>query len=192
MGSPLDLRSRAALDLRYIRSAMERAGSFTAISGWGAVAVGVTALGAAALAAAQPTSDRWLAAWLAEGILAAVIGGWAMARKARRLGLPLLAGPGRKFLLSFCPAVLAGGALTLALREPAPETIPGTWLLLYGTGVVAAGVFSVSVVPLQGLCFLALGAAALIVPSAGDFLLAAGFGGVHIVFGIVIARRYGG
>jgi len=171
---------------------MERAGSFTAVSGWGAVVVGTTALAAAALASVQPTTFRWLAVWLAEGVLAATIGGFAMARKSRRIGLPLLAGPGRKFLLSFCPAIIAGGLLTAGLAGNAPEAIPAVWLLLYGTGVVAAGAFSVPVVPIQGFCFLALGAAALAAPVAGDALLAAGFGLAHIGFGLVIARRYGG
>jgi len=190
---PTDLRSHAADDLRYIRSTMERAGSFTAVSGWGAVAVGLTAMAAAALAAAQPTAERWLAVWLIEAAVAAAVGSWAMASKARRLGLSFRSGPGRKFLLAFCPALLAGGLLTAALaRMGATAAIPGAWLLLYGTGVVAAGTFSVPVVPLQGLCFLALGAGALLAPAAGNWLLGAGFGGAHVVFGLIIARRYGG
>lgn len=192
-GPTLDLRTHAMDDLRYIRTAMERAGSFTAVSGWGSMAVGVTAIAAAAVAAAQPTIGRWLAVWLGEALVAAAVGGWAMARKARRLGSSLHSGPGRKFLLAFCPAIAAAGLLTIALvAQDAAGAIPGTWLLLYGTGVVAAGAFSVPAVPLQGLCFLALGALALFVPSAGNLLLAAGFGGVHMAFGFLIVRRYGG
>ena len=95
-------------DLRYIRTAMERAGSFTAVSGGGTVAVGLTAVGAAIAASLQPSTGRWLAVWLVEALVAAAVGGWTMARKARRLGLPLVSGPGRKFLLAFCPALVAG------------------------------------------------------------------------------------
>lgn len=190
---PVDLGSHAMESLRFIRSAMERAGSFTAIPGWGAVAVGATAILAAVLAALQPTTERWLAVWLGEALVATIVAGWAMTRKARRLGLPLVTGPGRKFLLAFCPALFAGGLLTIALLDRgAAAAIPGTWLLLYGTGVVAGGAHSVPVVPIQGLCFLALGAVALFLPAAGDVLLAAGFGAAHMAFGFVIARRYGG
>lgn len=189
----VDLGERAEEDLRYIRRAMERAGSFTAVSGWGTVAIGVTALAAAAVAARQPTFARWLAVWLGEAVLAAAIGVAATARKARRTGSSLLSAPARKFAMGFTPAVLAGALLTVALvGSGAVEVVPGTWLLLYGAGVVAAGAFSVPVVPLLGACFLALGAAALAAPAAGDALLAAGFGGVHVVFGVVIARRHGG
>ncbi len=190
----LGLHDHAMDDLRFIRSAMERAGSFTAVPGWGAVMAGFTALVAAPLAAAQPTPGRWLAVWLSEAVLAAAIGLSTMARKARRFDTSLRSGPGRKFVLSFCPPLLVGALLTVALfRAGLLEVIPGTWLLLYGTGVVAGGAFSVPIVPLQGLAFLGLGAAALLAaPAGGDALLAAGFGGAHVVFGIVIARRYGG
>jgi hypothetical protein len=189
----VNLGDHAVDDLKFIRRAMERAGSFTAVPGWGGVGIGVTALGAAFLAAAQPTPARWLTVWLVAALVATAIGLWTMVRKARRLDVPLATGAGRKFALGLLPPILVGAILTAALLRAGVETLlPAVWLLLYGTGIVAAGAFSVAVVPLQGLAFLILGGAALLVPQAGDLLLGLGFGVVNLVFGIVIAVRHGG
>jgi hypothetical protein len=181
-------------NLRFIRETMERASSFTAVPGWGGVLMGVTALAASFVAASQTTRNLWLATWVMEALLAVVIGGWAMDRKARRAETPLLAGPGRKFAFSYSPPILVGMLLTVALyRAGLIDALPGTWLLLYGTGVATGGAFSVKIVPVMGLCFMLLGAVALFAPiSWGNYLMAAGFGGLHIIFGIIIARRHGG
>jgi hypothetical protein len=191
---PIALHSRALDDLRYIRQTMERAGSFTAVPGWGGVAMGVTALAAAGAASAQPTPGRWLVVWLGAAVLASAIAAVTMLRKARRVNLSLLEGPGRKFALSFLPPIVAGAALTLALTlRDATTLLPGTWLLLYGVAVATAGTFSVRIVPLMGLCFMAVGIAALLTPVAwGDAWMAVGFGALQIGFGVAIARRHGG
>lgn len=191
---PIALHERAMDNLDFIRQTMERAGAFTAVPGWGGVAIGVTALPAAALAAARPGAAGWLLVWVAEGLLALALAAWAISRKARRAGVPLLSGPARKFLLSFLPPVLAAIAITAALYGTAAwSLVPGLWLLLYGAGVVTGGSFSVRVVPVMGVCFMVLGAAALLAPAGwGNALMAAGFGGLHIVFGLLIARKYGG
>lgn len=180
-------------NLSFIRHTMERATAFTAVPGWGGVAMGVVALLAAAVARGRPAGD-WLTTWLAAAVVALAIGGWAMTRKARLAGSTVLSYQGRRFMLSYLPPIVVGGLLTAALvRHANFAPLPGTWLLLYGTGVVTGGAFSVRVVPLMGLCFMALGAVALFGPPAwGDPLMAAGFGGLHILFGLVIARRHGG
>lgn len=191
---PPALHDRAMDNLRYIRETMERASSFTAVPGWGQVAIGVTALAAAYLAAHQMTARNWLVTWLVEAIISLLIAGWSMDRKARASETPLLSGPGRKVAFSLAPPLIVGGLLTVVLfRAGMVNAIPGTWLLLYGTGVVTGGMFSVSVVPVMGVCFMILGAAGLFAPPLwGNWLMAAGFGGLHIVFGAIIARKYGG
>lgn len=191
---PVALHTRAIDNLRFIRETMENAVSFTAVPGWGGCLMGVTALIAAVIASHQTSAGAWMATWLVEGALAIGLGAAAMQRKARAANLPLFSAPARKFLLSFMPPLLVGALLTAALYQSGLiGIIPGMWLLLYGTGIVTGGAFSISVVPLMGICFMAEGAAALFAPAAWrDALLAVGFGGIHLVFGVIIARRYGG
>lgn len=188
------LEDRAADNLRFIRETMERAGSFTAVPGWGGAAIGFTALAAAAIASHQPTAARWIFVWLAEAALAMVLAVLAVARKARAARLPLFSGPGRKFALGFAPPMIVGALLTAALyRDGDLRLLPGMWLLLYGTAVVSGGSFSVRVVPMMGICFIALGAAAAVSPAAwGNAYMMAGFGGLQILFGLIIAQKYGG
>jgi hypothetical protein len=191
---PPALHERAMDNLKYIRETMERATAFTGISGWGQVTIGFTALASASISAQQKTFKAWLAVWMAEAVIALLIAGWSIDRKAQAAKMPLLSGPGRKVAFSLSPPIFAGAIVTVVLyRAGLTNAIPGLWLLLYGTGVVTGGMFSVSVVPIMGLCFMALGAAAFFAPAEyANWLMAAGFGGLHIVFGVIIARRYGG
>jgi hypothetical protein len=177
----------AVENLRFIRETMERSASFTAVPGRGGILMGLTALGAAGAYA-------WLVVWVLEAAVALMIGALAIIRKARTANLPILSGPSRKFSLSLAPPLLAGALLTVVFfRAGLISAIPGMWLLLYGAGVIAGGSFSVRVVPVMGICFMATGAAALFSPAAwGNYYLAAGFGGLHILFGTIIARSYGG
>lgn len=191
---PLALHEHAASNLAYIRQAMERAGSFTAVPGWGQVAIGVSALVAAVVARRQASLAGWLATWLGEAVIAVAIGVMAMARKARRTGVSLLGAPARKFALGLTPPLIAGAVLTVVLvRGGAAAALPGAWLLLYGAAVVSGGAFSVRIVPVTGGVLMLTGVAALVSPrSWGDALMAMGFGVVQIVSGVLIARRSGG
>jgi hypothetical protein len=190
----VSINQRAIENLEYIRETMERAGYFTAVPGWGGILIGASALLTAVISSRLPSKQLWFESWLGEAVLALAIGGWAMAQKARAAQSTLLYGPGRKFALNLFPAMIAGAVLTVVLYQQGLFGIlPGVWLLLYGVAVVTGGAFSVKVVPLMGLSFMALGVVALFSPANwSNWFMAAGFGGFHIVFGIVIARRYGG
>jgi hypothetical protein len=194
MPPPVPLDEHATAHLAYIRETMARASSFTAVPGWGGVAMGVTAIGASLVAARQITPRAWFAVWMVEAMLAAAIGLVAMRLKSRAANQPLGSGPGRQFAFSFVPPLVVGALLTpVFYRAALTDRLPGTWLLLYGTAVITGGAFSARIVPIMGLGFLVLGALALAAPPGwGDGFMALGFGVLQIGFGIVIARRYGG
>ena len=184
---------RAADNLRFIRDTMERAGSFTAVPGWGGVAIGATAILAGVYALHHSIREQFFI-WIGEAILALLIAFFAVRLKSKQLALSLGTRAARRALLSFVPPLLAGAVLSLVLyRLGVLSVLPGGWLLLYGTAVVTGGAFSVRIVPVMGLCFMLMGVSALIAPPAwSNGFLMAGFGGLHLVFGMIIARRYGG
>lgn len=193
MTTPVSLESRAAENLRYIRDTIERSHTFTAVPGWGGFWMGVTSMAAGVIASRPADFSHWLLIWLAEACVSLTIGIVALRLKAQATGQALWSRPARKFALAFAPPVAAAGVLTAALwRAGAGAVIPGTWLALYGVAVMGAGAFSVSAVPTMGLGFLVLGCIALLLPSFGNLALICGFGVMHIVFGLVIARRHGG
>ncbi len=190
----VSINEKAIDNLRYIRETMERAGSFTAVPGWGGILMGISALLTAFISSQLPSRELWFFAWLGEAVLAFTIGLYAMVQKAKAFRSGLLNGPGRKFALSLCPAMIAGAVLTIALYTNGLfQLMPGSWLLIYGVAIVTCGVFSVRVVPVMGMCFMALGAPALFAPLRyATVFMAFGFGVLHVIFGIIIGKKYGG
>lgn len=190
-GSP---HEGAIRNLSYIRDTMERSASFTAVPGWGGVGIAFVALTAAGIASVQPNSRLWLLTWVVAAFLALGIIIAATARKAKRTGAPLLSGAGRKFTIGMAPSLFAGAVLTTVFYQMGiAGQLPGVWMLLYGVGVLTAGTNSVSLIRVMGLCFIALGSVAFLLPTElGDILMALGFGGLNMTFGAIIVRRYGG
>jgi hypothetical protein len=191
---PATPEASALENLRFLRETMERAASFPAVPGRGTAAVGATALLASFAAARAASPGAWIAIWLAEAALAVAIGAGATALKARRAGVSVFAGAGWRFLLNLVPPMVAGAILTLVLyRAGQAALIPGLWLLLYGAGLVTGGAFTLRALRVMGLAFMGVGALALLAPFVSpDGFLAAGFGGLHIAFGLWIARKHGG
>ncbi len=191
--SPAAIHAKAMDNLRFIRATMESSGAFTSVPGWGGIGMGLVALTATWLASRPGLEGGWLTWWIGAAVVASIVGGLAMLFKARGRGERLSRGVGRRFLFGLIPPVVAAGVLTAVLVDlGAAAAVPGTWLLLYGVGVVTGGTFSVRPVPIMGLAFMVLGVAALFAPTWSNALLGAGFGGLHILFGTIIARRYGG
>jgi hypothetical protein len=195
MARPEPIQAHALENLRFIREAMSRASEFTAVPGWGGILMGLSALVTAPIAGPPDDTFRWALIWFADAAVAATIALVAIAIKSKRSGTPLSkAAPAIRFALAFLPPLVAGMILTpVFVVMGLVARLPGCWLLLYGTAVATGGAFSVKVVPLMGICFMALGAVAFAAPAAwGHWLMALGFGGLHIVFGTIIARSYGG
>ena len=192
--APVALSDRAIDNLQFIRETMERSTHFTAVPGYGGMLMGVTAIVAAYIAAGQASARDSFIVWLTEAFLAFAIGLLAMWQKSKIAESSLLSAPARKFAFGFAPALAAGVAITLGLwRYEQYELMAPVWMLLYGAAVVTGGAFSVRVVPVMGWIFMILGAIAFALPASyGNYLLAIGFGLTHIVFGMIIARKFGG
>lgn len=192
MGPTKEDRQRAEDTLSYIRQTMESATTVTALSGWGVVAVGLIGLSASWIDWAIRATLAPLRVWIPAAILSVVATAIGNVIKARRLEVPLWTGSLRKMVWGLAPALIAGTFLTLTLADIVRPLIPGMWLAVYGAGVVAGGIFSVGAIRVMGMCMLALGGLALFTPSLGPTLLAVGFGGVHLTFGLYIVARHGG
>ena len=192
--APASISGHAADNLTFIRQAMERSTTFTAVPGVGGCVMGTIALGAAFVGSSQTDSDRWLLTWLAAAALAASIGLGAMARKAWLAGATLTGANARRFAAGLAAPFVAGAAITYELWAVRNFTVMApAWLLLYGAGLLTGGIFSVAAVRWIGACFMALGILAILTPPEwGNTWLAIGFGGLQIGFGIYIARNHGG
>ena len=191
---PLHTHDHALSQLQYIRSTMDGVTRFTAVPGAGTAVIGMTALLAAVLAQMQSTRDEMLLVWVGEAVIAGCVGLAAMVVKSRRTGVDLARGAARKFVLALMPSALCAAAVSLALAmHEQTLLIPGVWLTGYGSAVIAAGAHSVPTIPIMGAGFVAAGLAALFVaPEHQNALLALAFGGLHIAFGVHIARHHGG
>jgi hypothetical protein len=191
---PINLSDRAIENLRFIRETMERSTHFTAVPGYGGILMGVTAIVAAYIAQRQTQPLDAFLVWVLEAALAFAIGVLAMWQKSKIADQSLLSTPSRKFAFSFAPPLIAGVAITFGLLQSRQlQLMVPVWMTCYGASVVCGGSFSVRVVPVMGWCFLVLGSIGFFVPEEyGGWLMAASFGLLHIVFGAIIAKRYGG
>lgn len=196
MSDPARIDPRPPGNLRYIRDGIQISARFTLVPGWGAFVIGWTSIGAAFAAQKYASGDdpRWVAIWLAEAVVAACIAAIAIEVKRRRARLSVLSSGARRFWIGYFAPIAAAALLTSYLFDARLlAALPPTWLLLYGASFVSSGAFAARIVPAMGGLFMLLGVVACFVPlSAGNVLLGAGFGGLHVLFGWIIARHYGG
>lgn len=190
--SPSPIHERAAENIAFIRNTLERSGTFTAVPGRGGVVMGLIGFAGAWIGSRQTEPADWLMVWLVAGVAGFVTALASIVFKARAARVPLLGGPGRKFAFGLAPSLITAGLLTVTLaRSGMHLLLPPLWLLLYGTAILASGAFSIRALALMGSAFIALGAAALLLPALGDVFLAIGFGGLNLGFGLWIWRNHG-
>ena len=194
INEPVNIGDRAFENLKFIRETMERSTIFTSVPGYGGIFMGATAIAAAIIANYQPLIRGWLTVWLVEAFLASAVGFFAMWQKAKITKTSLFSAPAQKFALSFLPPILCAVFITFGLwRFGDFEAMIPVWILLYGAAVVCGGANSARVVPVAGWCFIAAGAIAFFLPAGfGNLMMGLSFGVLHIVFGAIVARKYGG
>src|SRR5436305_3023337 len=113
---PVSLHDRAADNLKFIRETMEGSSRFTAVPGFGGIAMGITACVAAYVANNYaPLRLDWLITWLVEAVVAFAIGLVAMWHKASRGDASLFSTPAMKFARGFAPPIIVGVAITVGL-----------------------------------------------------------------------------
>ncbi len=191
---PVNIGDRAFDNLKFIRETMERSAVFTSVPGYGGMFMGATAIAAAVIANFQPVIRDWLTVWLVEAFLAAGIGFFAIWQKSKITKNSLLSAPAKKFAMSFLPPILGAVFITFGLwRFGHFEIMIPVWITLYGAAVVCGGANSVRIVPIAGWFFIAVGAIAFFLPLGFEnLMMGIGFGLLHIVFGAVVAWKYGG
>ncbi len=191
---PVNIGDRAFDNLQFIRETMERSAVFTSVPGYGGILMGATAIGAGVVASYQTNARFWLLTWLIEAVLAFFIGLLAMWQKSKISQTSLNSAPARKFAFGLAPPLIIGAVLSaMFYKNGWFYEMPSIWLLLYGAAVVCGGANSVRVVPFAGWSFIALGTLSVFLPvSYGNLMMALGFGVLHIIFGAIVARKYGG
>lgn len=189
VGNTVHLDSHAAATLRYIRRSMEGA-VLLAVPGSAGLILGTIALLATALCLAPELHKFWVAIWLSAALLGAVLGSTLIVRESSLRDLRLHGTPLLKFALCLSPSLGAGLVMTAVHWFGGNlHAIPGTWLLLYGCALLAASAATTTIIAALGMLFVLFGLAALLLPDEWQLLmLGAGFGGLHIIFGLLIGR----
>jgi hypothetical protein len=183
------LDTHAAATLRYIRASIDGAVSVD-VPGSAGIALGAIGIMATALSSLPALHEYWVLIWLIASLAAAGAGSALLLRDSSLRGLRLIGTPIRRFALCLLPSILAGVVLT-AVHWSAGNlhAIAGTWLLLYGCALISASTVTTRTISIMGGCFVALGLLALALPDNLQIpMLGAGFGGLHITFGIIIGR----
>ncbi|MCJ7934615.1 MAG: hypothetical protein MUW56_13530 [Chryseobacterium sp.] len=196
-------------DLSHIRSMMERSSRFISLSGLSGVVAGVTALVGAGYVYYAMEREKvsyihggkvsYTPALVQELILTglivlvvAVFSGYVFtANKSKKKGLKIWDATTKRLLVNFAVPLAAGGIFCSALiaHELFVWIAPVT-LIFYGLALVSAERYTLPDVKYLGYCEIVLGLVASFILGWGLLFWSVGFGILHIVYGLIMHRKY--
>jgi hypothetical protein len=201
--------------LHEIRDIMARSARFLSLSGWSGVWAGCVALAGSFIAQTwlrelpetyqssgnvqtsisideyNATASQFVMLALAVFIVA-LIGGWYFTwRKTRQQGVSLWNNASKKMVAQIAIPMVAGGIFALNFLFDRQESyIAPTCLVFYGLALINGSKYTLSDIKYLGLCEVVLGCICLFVPGFGLAFWAIGFGGLHILYGIIMWNKY--
>jgi hypothetical protein len=209
----METRSEYIEDLRIIKKVMEESSRFLSLSGLSGLFAGLIALAGAAIAVfvfldgkillrdgfyiEQPADDlinlkiRLSILALIVLVLAISVSLWFSYRKAHRKGLKMWTPVSKKLLISLLVPLVTGGILIIIfyLQHNWQLVVP-SMLIFYGLALVGAGKFTYNDVLYLGLLEIIAGIASMILPLYGIIFWCFGFGLLHIIYGLLMYRKY--
>ncbi|KFF27681.1 hypothetical protein [Chryseobacterium vrystaatense] len=196
-------------DLSHIRSMMERSSRFISLSGLSGVFAGVAALIGAGYVYFvfqregisyfdgqrnffSPALVRELVVIGTVILLAAVLSGYIFtANKSKKKGQKIWDSTTKRLLLTFAVPLVTGGVFCLALlfHHLFVWIAPAT-LIFYGIALVSAERYTLTDIKYLGYCQIILGLISLFFLGWGLLFWAIGFGVLHIVYGLIMHKKY--
>ncbi len=190
-------------DLQHIRSMMERSSRFISLNGLAGVIAGISALIAGGIA------QHWISQCIEEGVncdslntrlfalafITLVVsigcGIYLTVQRTKKNSLPIWTNTTRKLLLHFSIPLLVGAFVCLAFyyHESYVYIVPTT-LIFYGLALISASPYTIGDALYLGICEVILGMIGMFLFSYGMALWMLGFGVLHIVYGIIVYRKY--
>ena len=203
---PMTTHQDAAEQLRVIRTMMERATIFRALSGEAALLGGAMALAAGWISEPR-TGWAWGSVWLGGLAVVMIFAVWQLHRLSMAHERPFWSHGLKVALRGALPSLIAGGFLGLLYlkygsRQPgypkAEYFAASFWILHYGLALLAIREFAPKSMTWLGIAFLATGIGAfasctfiqsmtpLLARLGPSGLMAATFGGFHLLYGAAI------
>lgn len=196
-------------DLAHIRSMMERSSRFISLSGLSGIGAGVVGLVTGLIAMYWTSGSDMLlekvrmsvgAGILIQNLillgalallLAIFFGCFFTIRKSKKLGLQIWTATTKKILVQLAIPLIVGGIFVLALLQyNLYGLISGAILIFYGLALVNAEKYTYSDIKYLGFLEIILGILSLFFIEKGLFFWTIGFGLLHIIYGVILYRKY--